>query len=110
MDERRKSYALRLTLAMAQGDRALQDQIIEECIEDVMAQLMTIPRRYDITDLPFIVAAMQLSGTALRSMLSDSGRSLADTIVQNSSCITINAGELRRQSQKLEDEPEEADK
>lgn len=109
MNEQNRPYAVRLLLATMRRDKDLQTRIVGECIEDVMTRLMEVTRQYDAVDLPFIAATMQIASTALRSAMDDDGRSLADKITQSTSCVTINADEIRKQAKKLDDEPEEAE-
>ena len=54
--------------------------------------------RYDLMDFPFMVAALQLTATSLESLLDEHGKGIADGIVANTTCITIDASELKRQA------------
>ena len=47
---------------------------------------------------PFMVAALRLTATSLESLLDEHGKGIADNIVANTTCITIDASELKRQA------------
>ena len=47
---------------------------------------------------PFMVAALRLTATSLESLLDEHGKGIADNIVANTTCITIDASELKHQA------------
>lgn len=105
MDENKKRpYAIRMTLALMAQNRELKRKIMAECLEEMTEKLVNVAREYDVLDLPFVIAAMKTVSTALWSALDDEGRKLADNLVKSTSCVMINEEELRKQAQELDQE------
>ena len=108
MDENKKQpYAIRMTLALLAQNPELKRKIMTECLEDMTEKLVNVAREYDVLDLPFMIATMKTVSAALWSALDDEGRKLAENLVKSTSCVTINAEELRKQAQELDQEEKE---
>ena len=91
-------YALRMTLAVLANKPDDARSISAECITAMTKELMDVVSRYDVMDFPFMVAALRLTATSLEAMLDEHGKGIADNIVANTTCITIDASELKRQA------------
>lgn len=85
---------MKLLKQLRQGDI---EQVKEKLI-DITADGMDVVSRYDLMDFPFMVAALRLTATSLESLLDEHGKGIADGIVANTTCITIDASELKRQA------------
>ena len=70
-------------------------------------ELMGVASGYDLMDFPFMVAALRLTATSLEALLDEHGRWIADNIVAHTTCITVDADELKRQAKKSSDEGKE---
>ena len=88
-----------LTIIKASGSTR---SISAECVTAMTKELMGVVSRYDLMDFPFMVAALRLTATSLESLLDEHGKGIADNIVANTTCITIDASELKRQAKEEE--------
>lgn len=102
MAEKMMPYALRMTLAVLANKPDDARSISAECVTAMTKELMGVVSRYDLMDFPFMVAALRLTATSLESLLDEHGKGIADNIVANTICITIDASELKRQSKEEE--------
>ena len=93
MAEKMMPYALRMTLAVLANKPDDARSISAECVTAMTKELMGVVSRYDLMDFPFMVAALRLTATSLESLLG-----ITDNIVANTTCITIDASELKRQA------------
>lgn len=98
MESKNIPYALRMTLAVLANRPDDARNISAECITAMTKELMGVASGYDLMDYPFMVAALQLTATSLESLLDEHGKGIADGIVANTTCITIDASELKRQA------------
>ena len=102
MAEKMMPYALRMTLAVLANKPDDARSISAECVTAMTKELMGVVSRYDLMDFPFMVAALRLTATSLESLLDEHGKGIADNIVANTTCITIDASELKRQAKEEE--------
>ena len=102
MAEKMMPYALRMTLAVLANKPDDARSISAECVTAMTKELMGVVSRYDLMDFPFMVAALRLTATSLESLLDEHGKGIADGIVANTTCITIDASELKRQTKEEE--------
>ena len=100
MAEKMMPYALRMTLAVLANKPDDARSISAECVTAMTKELMGVVSRYDLMDFPFMVAALRLTATSLESLLDEHGKGIADNIVANTTCITIDASELKRQAKR----------
>lgn len=98
MAEKMMPYALRMTLAVLANKPDDARSISAECVTAMTKELMGVVSRYDLMDFPFMVAALRLTATSLESLLDEHGKGIADNIVANTTCITIDASELKHQA------------
>ena len=91
MAEKMMPYALRMTLAVLANKPDDARSISAECVTAMTKELMGVVSRYDLMDFPFMVAALRLTATSLESLLDEHGKGIADNIVANTTCITIDA-------------------
>lgn len=91
-------YSMKMAMAMMAGNREMTDKVVVECFDGMTKKLLAVAHEYDPTDLPFVVATMKITASALSSILDESGRKFADNLVSHTACITIDAEELRRQA------------
>lgn len=103
MAEKMMPYALRMTLAVLANKPDDARSISAECVTAMTKELMGVVSRYDLMDFPFMVAALRLTATSLESLLDEHGKGIADNIVANTTCITIEASELKRQQRRSKD-------
>ena len=95
--------SLKMTLAMLSGDRKQVDKVVNESFTALGHELMGVVNSYDFTDLPFVLAAMQITANSLMPLLDDSGRSLVEKMKAMTTVITIDADEMRRQAGRHDD-------
>lgn len=100
MAEKMMPYALRMTLAVLANKPDDARSISAECVTAMTKELMGVVSQYDLMDFPFMVAALRLTATSLESLLDEHGKGIADNIVANTTCITIDASELKRQAKR----------
>lgn len=100
MAEKMMPYALRMTLAVLANKPDDARSISAECVTAMTKELMGVVSRYDLMDFPFMVAALRLTATSLESLLDEHGKGIADNIIANTTCITIDASELKRQARR----------
>lgn len=91
-------YSVKMAVAMMSGNREMVDKVVVDCFDSMTHKLTSVAREYDQSDLPFVVATMRITASALSSLLDDSGRSLVENLVSHTACITVDAEELRRQA------------
>jgi len=107
MTEKMMPYALRMTLAVLANRPDDARNISAECVTAMTKELMGVASGYDLMDFPFMVAALRLTATSLEALLDEHGRWIADNIVAHTTCITVDADELKRQAKKSSDEGKE---
>lgn len=100
MESKNIPYALRMTLAVLANKPDDARSISAECVTAMTKELMGVVSRYDLIDFPFMVAALRLTATSLESLLDEHGKGIADNIVANTTCITIDASELKHQARR----------
>ena len=89
MTEKMMPYALRMTLAVLANRPDDARNISAECVTAMTKELMG-------------VAALRLTATSLEALLDEHGRWIADNIVAHTTCITVDADELKRQAKEEE--------
>lgn len=100
-------YSVRMAMAMMTGKKEMTGKIVTECFDGMTRKLLGVAHEYDPSDLPFVVATMRITASALSSLLDDSGRSFVENLVSHTACITIDASELRRQAAGDEEDGED---
>lgn len=100
-------YALRMSMAVLANKPDVAHDISAECITAMTKELMAVASGYDVMDFPFMVAAMRLTATSLEALMDEHGRGIADNIVAHTTCITVDADELKRQAAKSTNEGKE---
>lgn len=91
-------YALQMVMALLETNFDEAHSIVKDCITVMSNELAGVASNYDFADFPFMVAALRLTATSLESLLDEHGKGIADNIVANTTCITIDASELKRQA------------
>ena len=86
MPEKMMPYALRMTLAVLANRPDDARNISAECVTAMTKELMGVASGYDLMDF----------------LLDEHGKGIADGIVANTTCITIDASELKRQAKEEE--------
>ena len=97
-------FSAKLTMAILAKNPKATEQIIAECIGTMTKKFLDVAHEYDITDLPFVVATMQIAARSLSLILNDSGRALADKIANQTECMAVNLNELKNQMKEKDDE------
>lgn len=100
-------YALRMSMAVLANKPDVAHDISAECITAMTKELTDVASGYDVMDYPFLVASMRLTAASLETLLDEHGRGLADNIVAHTTCITVDADELKRQAAKSSNEGKE---
>ena len=90
-------YSVRMAVAMLVHDQKMADEVVVDCFDAMTKKFLAVAHEYDATDLPFVVATMRITATALSSILDENGRSFVEKLVSHTSCITVDAEELRKQ-------------
>lgn len=91
-------YSVRMAVAMLAHDQKMADEVVVDCFDAMTKKFLAVVHEYDATDLPFVVATMRITATALSSILDENGRSFVEKLVSHTSCITVDAEELRKQA------------
>jgi len=86
-------------MAQAAHDEKGVNRVVQECFGDMTHKLMAVANSYDFMDLPFVLATMRLTAQAMTPLLDENGRQLMENLVSHTSCVTIDADELRRQAE-----------
>ena len=92
-------FSIRLLMAFSSRDMEKVDQIISECFGGIAHKLTAVSNSYDYSDLPFVIATMQITAGALKNVLDEPGRKLLDNLISHTSTVTINAEGLLKQLQ-----------
>lgn len=103
-------YSVKMAVAMMSGNREMADKVIVDCFDSMTHKFTSVAGEYDQSDLPFVVATMRITASALSSLLDENGRSFVEKLVSHTACITINAEELRRQAAEGEEDGEEEER
>ena len=93
MTEKMMPYALRMTLAVLANRPDDARNISAECVTAMTKELMGVAKAD---------AALRLTATSLEALLDEHGRWIADNIVAHTTCITVDADELKRQAKEEE--------
>lgn len=91
-------YSVRMAAAMLAHDQKMVDEVVVDCFDTMTKKFLAVAHEYDAADLPFVVATLRITATALSSILDESGRSFVEKLVSHTSCITVDAEELRKQA------------
>lgn len=90
-------YSAKVAIATMAQNRTAARCIVQECLERIAKDCTGIASEYDPSDLPFVIAAMQISANAMMQMLSDSGRYMVRQIISHTATVAVDVDALRRQ-------------
>lgn len=69
-------YSVRMAVAMLAHDQKMADEVVVDCFDAMTKKFLAVAHEYDATDLPFVVATMRITATALSSILDENGQQL----------------------------------
>jgi hypothetical protein len=96
-------YAVQLAMAQSVNDKDTVNRVVEECFGGIARELMGIAQKYDYADLPFVLASMMLTAQSMTPLLSEDGQQLVRKLMSHITCVTVDADELRRQTENKEE-------
>lgn len=92
-------YSAKVAIATMAQNRTAARCIVQECLERIAKDCTDIAGKYDSSDLPFVIAAMQISANAMMQTLSDSGRYMVHQIISHTATVAVDVEALRRQAE-----------
>ena len=90
-------YTLKIEQALKAGDKGVAIEMIGEALESMTKMVLEQSEKVPALDLPFFIAALQLLGKSMMSILGDGGREMVQLIVENTGFVAIDMSELTRQ-------------
>ena len=90
-------YSLRVLGALQMGDIQGVTCTIQTAIDEIGSKISGIASELPESDLPFLLATMQLMERAISSVVGENGQYIAKSIVDNSKTVVINLNELKKQ-------------
>lgn len=90
-------YTLKIEQALKAGDKGAAIEMIGEALESMTKMVLEQSEKVPALDLPFFIAALQLLGKSMMSILGDGGREMVQLIVENTGVVAIDMSELTRQ-------------
>lgn len=84
-------YSLQVATSMLSGNKQHQHEVIGNAVASIAGEVADFIQSYDMTDLPFVLAAMQVVSNGLMPILGDGGKGIYDHIVSSTQTITMDA-------------------
>ncbi len=91
-------YSVKIAKAIMTGDYATVENIYQEALGDMAKSCCKMVENYSFTDLPLVLAAMQIVVNSMKGSLNEGGLRVMEQLISHTSCIVIDAEELRRQA------------
>ncbi|MBR2890348.1 MAG: hypothetical protein IKC09_08755 [Oscillospiraceae bacterium] len=91
-------YSVKIAKAIMAGDYATVEKTYQEALGDMAQSCCKLVESYSFTDLPMVLAAMQIVVNSMKGSLNEGGLGVMNQLIGHTSCIVIDAGELRRQA------------
>ena len=92
-------YSLKIANAIMVRDYATVEKIYQEAIGNMAQSCCKVVESYSYSDLPLVLASMQIVVNSMKGSLNEGGLSVMNQLIGHTSCIVINAEELRRQAE-----------
>lgn len=97
-NNKRMPYSLKIANALMVHDYATVEKIYQEAMGNMAQSCCKVVESYSYTDLPIVLASMQIVVNSMKGSLNEGGLGLMNQLIGHTSCIVINAEELRRQA------------
>lgn len=97
MMNKKMPFAYRAAMAVLMKNANAANQTIADALDEIGNKVADVSRQYDVSDWPFVIAAMRTVADALEGALDESGRALTKTVTEHTSGILIDASELKKQ-------------
>jgi len=92
-------YSLRIANALMVRDYEKVGKIYQEAMENMAHSCCKVVESYSYSDLPIVLASMQIVVNSMKGSLNEGGLGMMNQLIDHTSCIVINAEELRRQAE-----------
>ena len=89
-------YSLQVALSMASQNKQHQKDVIGNVIAKLGSDVTEFIQGYDHSDLPFVVAAMQIVANGVMPILGEDGQGIVRHIVGNTQTITMDSDTFRK--------------
>ena len=89
-------YSLQVATSMLSGNKDHQHEVIGNAIASIAGEVSEFIQSYDMTDLPFVLAAMQIVTNGLMPVLGDGGKGIYDHLVNSTQIVTMDAATFNK--------------
>lgn len=89
-------YSLQVALAIASRNKQHQTDVIGNTIAKLGNDVTEFIQQYDHTDLPFVVAAMQIVANGVMPILGEDGQGIVKHLVGSTQTITMDSDTFRK--------------
>lgn len=89
-------YSLQVAASMISGNKQHQNDVIGNVIATIASDVSEFIQSYDMTDMPFVIAAMQIVSNGLMPILGENGQGIVNKLVSHTQTITMDAETFRK--------------
>lgn len=97
MNKKNESFAKRLAAAVLANDRPAAFRVTADAMQEIGEKLMDVLNQYTSADLPFCIAAMQITSASMTGVLPDSGKDLVKNLMASCSAVVIRKDAFEQQ-------------
>ena len=96
-------YSLQVALSIATRDEKHIHDVVGTIIAKLGSDVTEFIEKYDQSDMPFVIAAMQIVSNGLMPMLGEDGQGIVQNLVRNTQVVTMNGETFRQFIEQEED-------
>ena len=88
-------YSIQMAAALLGKNEEAAGRIVADALGSISGGLVDVANSYDRVDLPFVIVSLKLVAEALSGALNESGKAIVDRLLDQTTCIGIDANALR---------------
>lgn len=89
-------YSLQVALSMMGGNEQHKHDVIGGVIAQLGSDVTELIQSYDQSDLPFVIAAMQIVANGIMPILGEGGQGIVKNLVNNTQTVTMDGETFRK--------------
>ena len=89
-------YSLQAALAIMTRDEQRKHDVIGNIIAKLGNDVTEFVQSYDRTDLPFVIAAMQIIANGIMPILGEEGQGIVRSLVSNTQTVTMDSETFKK--------------
>ena len=89
-------YSLQVTLSLMGGDKKRHAEVVGNIIAKLGSDVTEFIQGYDPSDLPFVIAAMQIVSNGIMPILGEGGQGIVRNLVNNTQTVAMDVETFRK--------------